>query len=231
VAKHGNRSISSQCGSADVLKALGVNLEITPEVAGKCIDEIGIGFLFAPLLHAAMKYAIGPRREIGVRSIFNVLGPLTNPAGAKRQVMGVFNGELTEPLANVLRHLGSEHVMVVHGSDGLDEITLAGPTRVSELKDGSVSTYDLDPKDYGLTLAETDALKGGDPEANAKIASDILKGEKGPKRDVVILNAGAVIYVGGKADSLEAGMQAASEAIDSGAAMAKLEQLVRLTNA
>ena len=159
-----------------------------------------------------------------------MLGPLTNPAGAKRQVMGVFDGELTDPLANVLMHLGSEHVMVVHGSDGLDEITLAGPTRVSEMKNGLVTTYDLDPKDFGLNLAETEALKGGDPEANAGIASAILKGEKGSKRDVVILNAGAVIYVGGKADSIEAGMKAAAEAIDSGAALAKLEQLVALTN-
>lgn len=230
VAKHGNRSVSSQCGSADVLKALGVNLEITPDKAGECIDQNHIGFLFAPLLHQAMKFAIGPRREVGVRTIFNILGPLTNPAGARRQVMGVFNGELTEPLAQVLKNLGSDHVMVVHGADGMDEITLTGKTRISELKDGVVKTYDLDPASMGLKTVNSDHLKGGDAEQNAAIANSILKGEKNAKRDVVIINAGAVIYVGGKAPSIEAGMALAEEAIDSGAALERLQKLVELTN-
>ncbi|MFC1569655.1 anthranilate phosphoribosyltransferase [bacterium] len=230
VAKHGNRSVSSQCGSADVLKALGVNLDITPEKAGECIDQNGIGFLFAPLLHKAMKYAIGPRREVGVRTIFNILGPLTNPAGAHRQVMGVFHVDLTEPIANVLKKLGSEHVMVVHGEDGLDEMTLTGKTRVSELKDGVVQTYDLDPTSFGFTLASPDDLKGGDAEQNAAIVQAVLQGKKDGKRDTVVLNAGAVIYVGGKAPSIQAGMQLAEQAIDSGAALQKLEMLVTLTN-
>jgi len=230
VAKHGNRSVSSQCGSADVLKALGVNLEISPEKAGACIDQNDIGFLFAPLLHKAMKYAIGPRRELGVRTIFNILGPLTNPAGAKRQLMGVFSGDLTEPLANALKNLGSEHVMVVHGEDGLDEMTLNGKTRVSELKEGQVTTYDLNPAALGVKTAAANDLKGGDVEQNAAIAKAVLSGEKSAKRDTVVINAGAVIYVGGKAPSIEAGMQQAEEAIDSGAAMEKLRMLVKLTN-
>ena len=230
VAKHGNRSVSSQCGSADVLKALGVNLELSPEQVGQCIDETGIGFLFAPMLHSAMKYAIGPRREMGVRTIFNVLGPLTNPAGAKRQLMGVFDGSLTEPLAHVLKELDSEHVMIVHGEDGLDEITLTGNTRISELKDGSVVTYDIHPEDFGFKTCSSADLKGGDPASNAEIAKRILRGEKGAKRDVVLMNAGAVIYTGGKADSYEAGIEIAAETIDNGKAMDALERLVALSN-
>ncbi|MBN2104721.1 anthranilate phosphoribosyltransferase [bacterium] len=230
IAKHGNRSVSSQCGSADVLKALGVNLQITPEKAGECIDKNAIGFLFAPLLHQAMKYAIGPRREVGVRTIFNILGPLTNPAGAKRQLLGVFNPDLTEPIANVLKNLGSEHVMVVHGEDGMDEITLTGRTRVSELKGGNVNTYMLDPESFGLKKVSSDDLKGGVAEHNASIVTGVLKSEKSARRDMVVLNAGAVIYVGGKAPSIEAGMRMAEEAIDSGAALEKLEMLKRMTN-
>ncbi|MBN1781335.1 anthranilate phosphoribosyltransferase [bacterium] len=230
VAKHGNRSVSSRCGSADVLKALGVKLEITPEKAAACIDQAGIGFLFAPLLHSAMKYAIGPRRELGVRTIFNMLGPLTNPADAKRQVMGVYSKDLTEPIANVLKNLGSEHVLVVHGEDGLDEITLTGKTKVSELKDGAVHTYDLDPESLGLKAVQYGDLKGGDPEANADTAIRILKGEKGAKMDTVVLNAGAVIYTAGMAESIEAGMALAEQSILSGAAMERLEKLKEMTN-
>ena len=230
VAKHGNRCVSSQCGSADVLKALGVNLQITPEKAADCIDQNGIGFLFAPLLHQAMKYAIGPRRELGVRTIFNVLGPLTNPAGARKQVMGVFDRHLTEPIANVLKNLGSEHVMVVHGEDGLDEITLGGKTTVSELKNGKITTYKLEPSALGYNPVEPEALKGGDDRANADIARQLLGGERGPMRDVVVINAGAVIYVSGLADSIAEGIKMAEESIDSGQAKKKLDTLVRMTN-
>jgi anthranilate phosphoribosyltransferase len=230
VAKHGNRSVSSQCGSADVLKALGVNLQITPQKAADCIDQNGIGFLFAPLLHQAMKYAIGPRRELGVRTIFNVLGPLTNPAGARRQVMGVFDERLTEPIANVLKNLGSEHVMVVHGEDGLDEITLTGKTRISELKNGRITTYDLEPSDLDFKTVKPEALKGGDDQTNADITRQLLDGERGPMRDVVVINAGAVIYVSGLAPSVAEGVGMAEEAIDSGQAKKKLDTLVRMTN-
>jgi anthranilate phosphoribosyltransferase len=229
VAKHGNRSISSRCGSADLFTSLGVNIDVPPETAGRCIDENGVGFLFAPLLHKAMKHAAGPRREIGVRTLFNILGPLTNPAGAKRQVLGVFDGALTETLAAVLKRLGSEHVLVVHGGDGLDEITLTGPTSVAELKDGSIGTYSIDPGDFGLKRAGAETLKGGDPRTNAAIALSVLKGEKGPARDMVLLNAGAVAYVGGKAASVGEGIRLAAESIDSGRAMAKLENLKRMT--
>ena len=225
IAKHGNRSVSSQCGSADLFKELGVNIELTPEQVGASIDQNGIGFLFAPLLHGAMKYAIGPRREVGVRTIFNILGPMTNPAGAKRQLLGVFNGALTEPLANVLKNLNSEHVMVVHGEDGLDEITLTGKTSVSELKDGEIKNYAIHPEDFGLESSGAQAIKGGDASENAKIALDILSGEKGASRDIVLLNAGAVCYVAGLADSLEAGIGLARESIDSGKAMEKVEAL------
>lgn len=228
VAKHGNRSVSSQCGSADLFKELGVNTEISPEQMGRCIDETGIGFLFAPLLHPAMKYAIGPRREMGVRTIFNILGPLTNPAGAKRQVMGVFSPDLTEQLANVLKQLGSDHVMVVHGS-GLDEITLTGETQVSELKDGSVRTYNITPEDLGLPKVSMDDIKGGDAAKNVKITMDILKGEKGARRDMVLANVGAVIYVAGQASSHAEGIKMAEESIDSGKALKVVEDLKGLT--
>ena len=225
IAKHGNRSVSSQCGSADLFKELGVNIELTPEQVGASIDQNGIGFLFAPLLHGAMKYAIGPRREVGVRTIFNILGPMTNPAGAKRQLLGVFNGALTEPVANVLKNLGSEHVMVVHGEDGLDEITLTGKTSVSELKHGEIKTYTIEPEDFDLESTGAEAIKGGDASENAKIALDILSGKKGGSRDIVLLNAGAVCYVAGLVDSLESGMALAKESIDSGKAMEKVEAL------
>jgi anthranilate phosphoribosyltransferase len=229
VAKHGNRSISSQCGSADLFARLGVNVEASAETAGRCLDEVGVGFLFAPLLHKAMKHAIGPRKEIGVRTIFNILGPLTNPAGAKRQLLGVFDGALTETLAGVLKRLGSEHVLVVHGEDGLDEITMTGPTRVAELKDGVVDAYRIRPEDFGLRSVNSDALKGGDSDTNAAIAMDILNGGKGPARDMVLLNSGAVIYVGGRASTIREGIRMATESIDSGRAMEKLENLKKMS--
>ena len=226
VAKHGNRAATSQSGSADVLGALGVNIEASPETVSRCLDDVGIGFLFAISLHGAMKYAIGPRREIGARTIFNALGPLSNPAGATRQVVGVYSAALTETLAGVLGTLGAERAFVVHGSDGLDEMTLTGPTRVSELKNGSVSTYDVSPGDFGLAQAPADALKGGDADYNAEITRSILSGEEGPRRDIVLLNAAAAIVAGDKARDLNEGVQVAAEVIDSGKALEKLEGLV-----
>ena len=230
VAKHGNRSISSACGSADVLEALGVNLNIEPALVEKCIREVGVGFLFAPALHGAMKHAIGPRREIGIRSIFNVLGPLTNPAGADRQVLGVYREELVEPLAQVLRELGCKRGFVVHGSDGMDEITLTGPSRVAEISPEAVTLTTLDPTDFGLTCCRLEDLQGGDAAANAAIVSEILAGGHGPKRDVVLLNAAYALVAAGVALSPAAGLQRATEALDSGQAKAKLDGLIRMTN-
>ena len=226
VAKHGNRAATSQSGSADVLGALGVNIEASPETVSRCLDDVGIGFLFAISLHGAMKYAIGPRREIGARTIFNALGPLSNPAGATRQVVGVYSAALTETLAGVLGTLGAERAFVVHGSDGLDEMTLTGPTRVSELRNGSVSTYDVSPGEFGLAQASADALKGGDADYNAEITRSILNGEEGARRDIVLLNAAAAIVAGDKARDLNEGVQVAAEVIDSGKALEKLEGLV-----
>jgi anthranilate phosphoribosyltransferase len=231
VAKHGNRSVSSKCGSADLLLELGINIEIPPEKIANCIDESGIGFLYAPFLHKAMKFAIGPRREIGVRTIFNVLGPLTNPVGARCQLIGVFDESLTELLANVLKKLGSEHVLVVHGEDGMDEITITGKTKVSELTNGEIKNYTIQPEDFGLRKAMLGEIKGGDAKINAKIATKLLEGEKGPARDIILLNAGAVIYVGGKAKSIQEGIKLAEESINSGAAKRKLESLKILSNA
>ena len=231
VAKHGNRSISSHCGSADVLAALGVNVEASPEKVGECIDEVGIGFLFAVALHGAMKHAIGPRRELATRTVFNVLGPLTNPAGAKRQLIGVYDGALTEALAGVLGQLGSERALVVHGSDGLDEITLTGPTQVSELRDGRVSTRQIDPRDFGLQLAPAEALQGGDAAYNARILREVLDGREGPRRDVVLINAAAAIAVGGRAEDTTAGLELARASIDSGRARQALDRLVEVSNA
>lgn len=209
---------------------LGVNIEADPEKVGECIDENGIGFLFAPKLHNAMKYAIGPRREMGVRTIFNILGPMTNPAGAKRQLLGVFDQNIMESMAGTLQKLGSEHVMIVHGEDGLDEITLAGKTIVYELKDGKIEKYSLKPEDVGLTRLSSAELKGGEPNRNAEIAIQILEGKNGAERDFVLLNAGAVIYVSGKASSFREGITKAEESIDSGEALKRLEKLVELTN-
>ncbi|RMF88295.1 MAG: anthranilate phosphoribosyltransferase [Nitrospinota bacterium] len=225
VAKHGNRSVSSKCGSADLLRTLGVNIELPPERVEACLAELGIAFLFAPLLHGAMKYAIGPRREIAIRTIFNILGPLTNPAGAQAQLLGVYSASLTEVLAGVLANLGSRRAFVVHGSDGLDEITLTGETKVTELRDREIKTYQITPEDFGLQRTTPETLKGDDPETNARIALEILHGKKGPQRDVVVLNAGFALVAGGGASSVEEGIAKASEAIDSGAALAKLEAL------
>jgi len=230
VAKHGNRAISSKCGSADVLSALGVNIEVEPETVEECIRTAGIGFLFAPRLHPAMKYAMGPRREIGVRTIFNMLGPLTNPAGAKGQIIGVFSPDLTEPFGQVLRLLGSKRALVVHGHDGMDEITTTTASRVTELKDGRVRTYELDPLQFTGEYAEAKDLAGGDSETNAKITKDVLSGKKGACRDIVCLNAAGAIVVGGKAEDLKCGWKMAQESIDSGAAMKALAEMIRLTN-
>jgi len=232
VAKHGNRSISSKSGSADVLEALGVNLELTPEQIAACIDEVGIGFLFAPKMHPAMKHAIGPRREMGVRTIFNVLGPLTNPAGAAAQVLGVYDPDLTEPLARVLGTLGSKAAFVVYGAGGLDELTTSGPNRVSELRNGKVETYMLDPAEFGLKPARLSDLRGGNPQENALTTREILSGkERGSRRDTVVLNASAALVAGGKAHDLSEGIRLANQSIDSGAAQRVLERLIEFTNA
>lgn len=229
VAKHGNRSISSKSGSADVLKALGVNIEAEASRVEECLKQAGIGFLFAPMLHGAMKFAAPVRREIGIRTIFNVLGPLTNPAGANRQVMGVYDPALTDTLAQVLLNLGSKHAFVVRGEDGLDEITLADATRVTELKDGEIRTYHIQPEDFGFERCAPDDLKGGGPEDNAKIIADILDGKKGPQRDVVILNSAAALSAAGLGGFKE-GIAAARGAIDTGEALKKLEMLIKITN-
>ncbi|MBS11232.1 MAG: anthranilate phosphoribosyltransferase [Gemmatimonadetes bacterium] len=231
VAKHGNRSITSKSGSADVLAALGVNTEATPDKVGECLDEVGIGFMFAVTFHGAMKHAIGPRRELApTRTVFNALGPLTNPAGATRQVIGVYSADMTETFANVLGGLGAEHAFVVHGSDGMDEATLTGPTRVSELQAESVSTYDIKPEDFGLETATAEDLAGGEPDENASITRAILDGETGPKRDIVLLNSSFALVAGGTAETLEEGIEVAAKTIDSGAAKEKLERLVEVSN-
>ncbi len=230
VAKHGNRSVSSKSGSADVLEALGIKIDLLPKKVEDCLSKTGFGFLFAPLFHPAMKYAIGPRREIGIRTIFNVLGPLTNPAGTRMQVLGVFSSRLTEPLANAVGNLGARHAMVVHGEDGLDEITVTGKTVVSEWKNGSLTNYTLNPVDYGIPLAKRDDLVGGDSEENANITISVLTGETGPKRDIVLLNAAAAIYVSGAAPSITKGLVMAETAIDSGAALRKLNEIRKVTN-
>ena len=230
VAKHGNRAMSSQCGSADVLAALGVNIEAAPDVVSRCLDEAGIGFLFAPMLHGAMKHAIGPRRELATRTVFNILGPLTNPAGAKRQLIGVFDGGLTSRMAGVLQALGSERAFVVRGADGLDEITLTGPSTVSELREGAITTYEVEPADFGFEAVPPEALKGGTPADNAGILTAVLDGEAGAARNVVVMNAAAAIAAGGLTASLEEGAAAAREAIDSGRARQALQTLVDVSN-
>ena len=231
VAKHGNRSITSQSGSADVLQALGVNTEATPDKVGECLDEVGIGFMFAVVFHGAMKHAIGPRKELApTRTVFNALGPLTNPAGATRQVIGVYSPDLTETFANVLGGLGSEHAFVVHGSDGMDEATITGPTRVSELQAESVTTYTVSPEDFGLEPATADDIKGGNPARNAEILRSILDGETGPRRDIVLLNSAFALVAGGPAEDLAEGVKLAGKTIDSGAAKEKLERLIEVSN-
>ncbi|MEW5801546.1 MAG: anthranilate phosphoribosyltransferase [bacterium] len=225
VAKHGNRSVSSKCGSADCLSALGIDLTAEPPVVEKCLKEAGIGFFFAPIWHKSMRYAIGPRKEIGIRTVFNILGPMTNPAGAQCQLLGVYDVALVKPLANVLKNLGSTRAMVVHGLDGFDEITTTTRTWVSELKDGQVVDYELNPEDFGIPLAKKEDLTGGTAEENARLILDILGGKKGPARDIVLLNAGAALYVYGKAENLAESIKLAAQSIDTGAALAKLDSL------
>ena len=227
VAKHGNRSVSSKSGSADVLAALGVRIDVTPEVAGRALDEIGIAFLFAPVLHPAMREVMPVRRELALRTVFNVLGPLTNPAGARRQLMGVYAPHLVERIGRVLAELGAEHALVVHGDDGLDEISTTGTTRIAEVKDGAVRTFALEPEDLGLARATLADLAGGGPEENAAAMRRLLAGEPGPLADIVIANAGAAIWMGGLAEDLGGGAALAREALGSGAAARKLEDLCR----
>ncbi|MFQ3548216.1 MAG: anthranilate phosphoribosyltransferase [Armatimonadota bacterium] len=231
VAKHGNRSASSKCGSADVLESLGANLNLSPESIAKCIDDVGLGFMFAPNMHPAMKNAVGPRREIGIRTIFNLLGPMTNPAGAKRQIVGVFAAEYTEVVAEVLFNLGTQRAMVVHGLDGLDEISTLGETKITELDDAKISTYYIYPKDFGIQTASVENLLAGDGsiEENKSALISILEGEKGARRDITILNAAAAIYVAGNADSIEEGIEKAKISIDDGCAIKAMNDFVKVT--
>ncbi|HEY8393471.1 MAG TPA: anthranilate phosphoribosyltransferase [Thermaerobacter sp.] len=231
VAKHGNRSVSSRCGSADVLEALGVRLDLDPADLGRCLDEIGFVFLFAPRLHGAMRHAAGPRRELGVRTIFNLLGPLTNPVGARYQLLGVYAPELVEPIARVLAELGIERALVVHGAPGLDEISVCGPTLVGRVEGGDVRLERIEPADVGLPVYPVEALAGGDAGENAAIARRILAGERGPRRDAVVLNAAGALVAAGLAGDLREGMEMAGRCLDSGAAEAKLAELVRWTRA
>ena len=231
VAKHGGRSVSSTCGSADVLEALGVNLNLTPEQVGHSIDRIGIGFMFAPNFHGAMKYAAPVRRELGVRTLFNVLGPLTNPAGADNQVMGVFHPDLVGIQARVLQRLGSHHVLVVNGSDGLDEITISGSTNVAELKDGQVNEYTVIPEEFGLQSVPLDSIKVANTAEAKAMLLGVLDNQSGAAHDIVLLNAGAAIYAAGLADTLAQGVKIAAEVIASGAAKDKLAQLIQTSNA
>ncbi len=231
VAKHGNRSVSSKSGSADVLEAAGVNLDITPERVGQCIEKVGVGFLFAQKHHSAMRHAIGPRREMAVRTIFNVLGPLTNPALAPNQVIGVFDGELIEPLAQVLKQLGSRHVMVVHADDGMDEISISGSTQVAELKAGEVTTYSISPKDFGLAIGSLSDLRVDSVEESLAMIRLVFANRAGASRDIVCLNAGASIYVSGLVDSLAAGIEKASTVIADGRAGSVFDALIAMSNA
>ena len=230
VAKHGGRSVSSTCGSADILEKLGVNVNLTPEQVARCVDTIGVGFMFAPNHHSAMKFAAPVRRELGVRTLFNLLGPLTNPAGAKNQVMGVFRDDLTGKLAHVLKQLGSRHVMVVHGSDGLDEITISGPTRVAELWAGSVREYTIEPEDFGIQTNSLDSIRVHNADEAQAMLLGVLENQPGPARDIVTLNAGAAIYIAGTADTLHHGVQRARAVLSRGEAKEKLTQLVQFSN-
>jgi anthranilate phosphoribosyltransferase len=230
VAKHGNRSVSSRSGSADVLEALGVKIDLPPEKVEQCLFDTGFGFLFAPLFHPAMKYAIGPRREMGIRTIFNILGPLTNPAGAKRQILGVFADRLTETLAMVLGNLGAVHAMVVHGEDGLDEVSVTDKTKVSRLKDSKIDNFSIAPEDFGIWRTTIDHIRGGSKEDNAAITLSILKGEQGPKRDIVLMNSAVALVVGGKTEDFREAFSIAADSIDSGMALKKLEEVKRVSN-
>ena len=230
VAKHGNRSISSKSGSADVLECAGVNLDLSPRIIGQCVEEIGVGFMFAPAHHSAMKHAIGPRKELAVRTIFNVLGPLTNPAKAPNQVMGVYDKSLIEPIANVLKGLGSRHVMVVHSADGLDELSIADKTYVAELKEGVVTTYTIHPEKLGFVLGNLNDIKADDAEDSLNIIKDAFSGKEGAARDIISLNAGAAIYVCGLTDSLMSGIERSRLALSDGSAQQKLDDYIEISN-
>jgi anthranilate phosphoribosyltransferase len=230
VAKHGNRSISSRCGSADVLESLGVKIDLGPEQIASCIDEAGIGFMFAPRLHDAMKYVAPARRQMGIRTIFNMLGPLTNPAGALNQLIGVYHAELTSIVADVLRRLGSRHVLVVHGGDGMDEITISRESTVTELLAGDIKTYKITPEEVGLERAPVEAIQGGDAEQNARMVLDVLEGEPGPRRDIVLLNSAAALLAGDRSHNIGEGIELAREVIDSGRALRKLEAMIQASN-
>jgi len=231
VAKHGNRSVTSKCGSADVMEALGVSISLPPTRLAACLEEVGIAFLFAPAMHSAMKYVQPARRELRLRTVFNLLGPLTNPAHASAQVVGVYSVELVEKLAEALSMLGLHRAIVVHGLDGLDEITITGPTRVAEVREGSVRTYEVTPEEFGIERAPIEDISGGDAAVNAAIIREILSGRKSPKRDVVLLNAAAALVAAGRADHVAEALPLAARSIDSGAAAEKLEAMVRFTNA
>ena len=230
VAKHGNRSISSKSGSADVLEAAGINLNISPELISQCIEEIGLGFMFAPAHHSAMKHAIGPRKELAVRTIFNVLGPLTNPAKAPNQIMGVYDKSLVEPIANVLKGLNSRHVMVVHSEDGLDEFSIANTTYVAELKDNNISTYTVHPGDFGLEEGNLDSIKAENAEQSLALINEAFSGKKGVARDIIALNAGAAIYVSGLVNSFDEGVKNANQILSDGSAQDKLDAYILASN-
>jgi len=230
VAKHGNRSVSSKSGAADFLEGMGVNINLQPEQVAHCIETVGLGFMFAQKHYSAMKYAAGPRREMGVRTLFNLLGPMTNPAGVRNQLMGVFDPKWVRPLAEVLKQLGSKHVMVVHGDSCMDEISLSGPTQVSELKDGQITDYTLDPTDYGFSLQPLSAIQVDGVEQSIQTIKDVLSGVEGPAHDIVALNSGAAIYIGGKASDIAAGIEMAKEAMNNGKAAQQLHALIHASN-
>jgi len=230
VAKHGNRSVSSNCGSADLMQALGVNINVSIEKIEECIDKVGFGFLYAPLFHSAMKYVAVARREMGIRTIFNLLGPLTNPAKARTQLIGVYDSALTETFSMVLKNLGCKHTLIVHGSDGLDEITITGKTKVTELIVDEIKTYSIHPEDFGMKVGSFEDLKGGDVEENALIAKEVLNGKEGTQRDVVVLNSAAALIAAGKAKDFPQGIEISAKSIDRGKAMTVLQKLVKLTN-
>ena len=230
VAKHGNRSISSKSGSADVLESAGVNLNLSPSLISECIEQIGVGFMFAPAHHSAMKHAIGPRKELAVRTIFNVLGPLTNPAKAPNQVMGVYDKNLIEPIANVLKELGSRHVMVVHSDDGLDEFSIADKTYVAELKDGNVSTYSVHPEDFGLTLGDLKDIRADNADASLALITEAFSGRNGTAKNIISLNAGAAIYVSGLTTSLQSGIDRANQVLSDGSSQKKLDEYIKISN-
>ena len=230
VAKHGNRSISSKSGSADVLESAGVNLNLSPSLISECITQIGVGFMFAPAHHSALKHAIGPRKELAVRTIFNVLGPLTNPAKAPNQVMGVYDKNLIEPIANVLKELGSRHVMVVHSDDGLDELSIADKTYVAELKDGNVSTYSVHPEDFGLTLGDLKDIRADNADASLALITEAFSGRNGTAKNIISLNAGAAIYVSGLTTSLQSGIDRANQVLSDGSSQKKLDEYIKISN-